>query len=393
MSRAPGGVAARLDAAGLGRPDYGGHELGAVLPGALAAIGAAHAVSERDAEADRARLSIPRAKHVIIVMVDGLGHHQLEARRGHAPFLRSIESATITAGFPTTTATSLTLFGTGEPAGRTGMIGYTARNDRTGGIANLISWDGAYEAEEWQPRPSLLGTAHEEGFRVTTLGKQRFAGSGLSRAALTGGQFVGADLLSDRIDVALGAAREPGISYCYWGEIDAAGHKHGWGSDEWVSALEDADREISRLARSLPPDTTLVVTADHGMIDVPGAPRWDIAEDAVLAQGVRMATGEPRAIHLHTDPDEAEGVAQRWQEHLGEAAVVMTRAEAEEAGLFGRIEDFARPRLGDVEVAMTGRATVVDSRTQSPGSLALIGAHGSLTPEELIVPLLIAQAG
>lgn len=392
MSSGSGEAAARLHAAGLHLPDYGGKELGAVLPGVLAAIGGAHAVRDRDAEADRARLGIPHARHIVVVMVDGLGHHQLDARRGHAPFLRSLESATVTAGFPTTTATSLTLFGTGEPSGRTGMIGYTARNERTGEIANLVSWEGAYDAHEWQPRPSLLRCAAEEGFRVTALGKKRFEGSGLSRAALSGGEFVGVDRLADRIDVALAAAREPGVSYCYWGEIDAAGHKHGWGSDEWASALEDADREISRLASSLPADTALVVTADHGMIDVPGAPRWDIATHAELARDVELATGEPRALHLHTTPDAAADVAARWQEVLGEAAVVMTRDEAEGIGLYGPVDDIARGRLGDVEVAMTGRATVVDSRTQSPASIALIGAHGSLTPEELMVPLLMVQA-
>lgn len=382
----------RLTSAGLALPDYGGKELGAVLPGALAAIGAAHAVPHRNAEADRERLGIPSARHVVIVMLDGLGHFQLDARRGHAPFLRSIESAQITAGFPTTTATSITLFGTGEPAGRTGMIGYTARNERTGGIANLVSWDGAYGADEWQPRPSLLHCAAEEGFQVTTLGRRKFAGSGLTQAALRGGQFVGAELLADRIDVALGAAREPGISYCYWGEIDAAGHKFGWNSDDWVGALEDADRELSRLARSLPADTALVVTADHGMIDVTGAPRWDVGLHAELARDLTLVTGEPRALHLHTREGTADAVAARWQEVLGEHGVVLVRDDAAASGIFGPVEDVAARRLGDVEVVMTGRATVVDSRTQSPGSLALIGAHGSLTPEELVVPLLMAHA-
>jgi hypothetical protein len=77
---------------------------------------------------------------------------------------------------------------------------------------------------------------------------------------------------------------------------------------------------------------------------------------------------------------------------LGDDAVVMTRDDAIATGVFGAVDEVALARLGDVEVAMTGRATVVDSRTQSPGSLALIGAHGSLTPEELMVPLLIAES-
>lgn len=384
-------LAQRLAAAGLSMPDYGGMELGAVLPAALAAIGAEAAVTDRDAEADRVRLGVPQARHVVVVMVDGLGHLQLDARRGHAPFLRSIVSATVTAGFPTTTATSLTLFGTGHPAGRTGMMGYTTLNERTQGLANLVSWDGAYRAEDWQPMPSLLANAAEQGFLVTTLGKRTFAGSGLTHAALRGGQFVGAELLVDRIDVALGAAREPGVSYCYWGELDAAGHKYGWNSDEWVAALEDADRELSRLARELPKGAVMVVTADHGMVDVTGAPRWDVGADSRLAQGIATVAGEPRALHLHTRPGAAEAVATTWAEVLEDHAVVMTKEEAIAGGVFGEVSDLARERIGDVIVAMTGRACVMDSRTQSPQSMALVGMHGSLTPEELIVPLLVAE--
>ena len=160
-----------------------------------------------------------------------------------------------------------------------------------------------------------------------------------------------------------------------------------------MSSLEDADRELGRLARELPPGAEMVVTADHGMIDVTGAPRWDIGKHEVLAQDVILVAGEPRALHLHlrsgTDP---ETVAARWQEVLGDHAVVMTRDEAERGGIFGVVDDIPRQRLGDVIVAMAGRATVVDSRSQSAGSMALVGVHGSLTPEELIVPLLIASA-
>lgn len=379
---------------GLSLPDYGGKELGAVLPGALAAVGAGHVVTNRRAEEDRVRLGIPQARHMVVVLLDGLGHLNLEARRGHAPFLRSAEHNVITAGYPTTTAASLGLFGTGQPAGRTGMTGYTARNPRTGELANLVSWQGAFDAEEWQRQPSLLESAERDGFTVTTLGRRKFAGSGLTQAVLRGGQFVGAERLADRIDVALAAARQPGVSYCYWGEIDAAGHKHGWGSEEWVAALEDADRELRELARRLPAGAIMVVTADHGMVDIPGAPRWDVADDPVLRQDVEIIAGEPRAVHVHLQPGvDPDPVAERWQEHLAGHAAVWTRDQAREDRLFGDLSEDVAPRIGDVVVAMAGRATVVDSRTQTPGSLQLIGVHGSLTPEELQVPLLVAEPG
>lgn len=382
----------RLAHAGLAVPDFGGKEIGAVIPAALAALGYGSLVPGRVAEADRLRLSVPESRHVVVVLIDGLGRHQLEARKGHAPYLRTAATDTLTAGFPTTTASSLALLGTGQPAGLTGMTGYTAHNPDTGGLANLVSWTGAGTPAQWQPMPSLLERAHDAGLSVLSIGKAAFAGSGLTQAALRGGRFVGADRLAERIDVTLRAAKEPGLTYCYWGELDAAGHKHGWQSGEWVASLEDADRELRRLAAGLPRGATMLVTADHGMVDVTGGRRWDVATVGALSLDVQLVAGEPRAVHVHVEAGaDPEAVAARWRDTLGEYAVVMTRAEVVESGLMGRVPEAHLERVGDVVVAMASTATVVDSRTQTPQSLTLVGMHGSLTPEELEVPLVVEQ--
>jgi len=89
--------------------------------------------------------------------------------------------------------------------------------------------------------------------------------------------------------------------------------------------------------------------------------------------------------------DCASGTAS-WQHVLGDHAVVGTREQWIAAGVFGPVAPHVMPRIGDVVVAMTGRATVVDSRTQSAASIGLVGMHGSLTAEELMVPLLTIEA-
>ena len=254
-------LAERVDRAGFVLPDYGGREIGGVMSAALSAVGGADIVSGRDAIADQTHLKVPDARHVCVALLDGLGELNLDARRGHAPFLRSLGGVVATAGYPSTTAASLSLMGTGRTCGETGMLGYTVRNPKTGKLANLISWDGVDPAEEWQAQPSLLEEASLAGITVTTLGRARFAGSGLTHAVLRGGQFIGAERLADRVDVALGSMKDSGISYMYWGEIDGVGHAYGWQSEKWTAALEDADRELARLAASMPKGTVLL---SHG---------------------------------------------------------------------------------------------------------------------------------
>lgn len=379
---------AHLADAGLLAPDLDGAHLGRLIPAALEALGVA--LPSHSGPPAREALAIPESRHVIVVLLDGLGHFQLDARKGHAPFLRGAESAILSAAFPTTTATSLALLGTGKAAGLTGMTGYTVRNPETGGIANLVNWEGAPDPHEWQREPRLMDAATAAGVRVTTLGKPRFAGSGLTRAVLEGGTFVGVHSLTEGVDAAIAASAQPGMTYLYWSEIDASGHAKGWQSDAWVAALEEADGQLARLARGIAPGATMVVTADHGMVDVVGEPRWDVAGTPGLAQDVEVTAGEPRAIHVHTEAGaDPAAVAARWADVLGDHAVVGTRDEWIAAGVFGEVAPHVVERIGDVVAAMTGRATVVDSRTQTPASMALVGMHGSLTADELYVPLLV----
>lgn len=371
-------------------PDLLGRSLGQVLPAVAGALG----VDLPGAAAARALLALPAAERVCVVLVDGLGHTNLSQRSGHAPFLRSLllDSAPLTTTFPSTTATAMGTFGTGLPPGRTAMLGYTVRDPATGRLGNLVSWTDLPPAETWQPERSVLGRLADAGVRVLSVGPARFEGSGLTRAALSGAAYRPAESLDQRVDAAARELRRPGVAYLYWGDVDKVGHHAGCDSWEWGDALEALDAQLARLARLLPSGTLLLVTADHGMVDVDPSLRWDVAGTPALAEGVALVSGEPRALHLHLDPAaEADDVVRRWQDVLGAGAVVQTREEAVATGWFGVVADRVRPVIGDVVVATTGRVTVVDSRTQTPASLGLVGVHGSLTRQEMLVPCLVTQ--
>lgn len=386
----PSTVPGRLADAGLVLPDYDGPSLSGLLPAVADCLGAP-VLGGPDR---RAQLGLPTAHRVCVVLVDGLGHENLAERAGHAPFLRSLleGSAPLSAGYPSTTAASLGSFGTGTAPGRTGLVGYTVRNPRDGRLANMVSWDGLGPARDWQRERTVFEHLVAHGVTVTTVGPTRFMGSGLTEAALRGGGYRAAEKLGARVDAALQLLREPGLVYLYWGDVDKTGHHQGVGSWQWGDQLSEVDGELRRLVRSLPRGVSLVVTADHGMVDVDLSRRWDVATTPALAAGVALVAGEPRALHVHLEPGaDPAAAATRWAETLGDAAVVLTGDEAVGAGLFGPVAEHVRPLIGDLVVATTGRATVVDSRTQTAASLGLIGVHGSLTPAELRVPMLTVQ--
>jgi hypothetical protein len=396
--------------AGLVAPTYGNDSLAAVLPGAAGALGVDLTTSTGLASFPvAAALGLPAADRVVVVLCDGLGLRNLAERAGHAPFLRSQlpTALALSTTFPSTTAAAISTFGTGTAPGRTGMLGYTQRNPATGGLANMVSWTEQSDparggparagvlpvpADELQREPTVLEGLAATGVRVTSVGPSRFAGSGMTLAALRGARYVAAESLAARVDGVVRALRSPGLAYLYWGDVDKTGHHHGWQSWQWGDELEAFDREMARLVRSVPAGTLVLVTADHGQVEVDLADRFDVAATRALAEEVVLVGGEPRAVHVYAQDGAAEAVADRWRDVLEDRAVVVLREEAVAAGWLGPVAEHVLPWVGDVVVAPCGRLTIVDSLTQTPASLGLLGVHGSFTPEEMTVPLVAAVA-
>lgn len=379
-------------------PRYRNRGLDSVLPFAARIIG--HPVREQTSgEAQwqapiltELNASTP-VRRAVVVLIDGLGYELLRERSGHAPFLRSqLERAQVlTTGFPSTTATSLGSFGSGTTPGQTSMLGYSILEPATGEIANLVSWQGVETS--LQPHPTVFESLAEQGITSANVGLARFAESGLTGAALRGAKYVDCNTVSDRVDTALAALRDSSLVYLYWGEVDKAGHQYGWRSEQWSAQLEVVDGNLRDLDRRLPKDTALLITADHGMVDVAPQQAWEVTEHPALLQDVALISGEPRASHLHlTSGSDPEQVAVRWQETLQDTALVLTRNAAITGGLFGpEVSELSRRILGDLVVLARKQAVILDARTQTPAARSLPGVHGSLTSAEALVPLIVTR--
>jgi hypothetical protein len=180
--------------------------------------------------------------------------------------------------------------------------------------------------------------------------------------------------------------------YFYVNDLDKAGHRYGVDSPEWVRVLEDLDAALKLLARRVPPDTLLLLTADHGMVDVPPSQRIDYSERPELVEGVAATGGEPRMLHLYLDPaltgGERDALALRWHEAYGARAWVLTRDEAVAAGYFGAVADPVLPRIGDLLVLAREGIALIDGRRAQPSAFEMVGQHGSLTRAEREIPLL-----
>lgn len=374
-------------------PAYGVNTIGEVFTSAAAALG--------DARFTNA-LRLPAAKRVCIVLVDGLGKALLKQRAGHAPFLRSVMAAdsagehprTIQAAFPSTTATSLTSLGTGAVPGTHGMLGYDVLDPAQDKVVNLLgNWDAGVDPLNWQPCPTVFEQL-DGHIPTATVSLPKFEHSPMTRAALRGSTFLGATSTQARVQLAAQtlAANPTMLMYLYWSELDKAGHGHGTDSPEWEHQLEELDASMKRLAATVPAGTLILLTADHGMVDVPRSARIDFSVFPDLVAGVRHTAGEPRMLHLYLEPD--AGAAARtaliaaWMDRFGNKAWVLTREQVIEAGYFGEVTAQAAQRIGDVLVLAREPVAFYDLRRVRAQAMEVVGQHGSITKAEREVPLL-----
>lgn len=329
------------------------------------------------------------ARSAIVWVLDGLGAHNLAARAGHARFLSEARSKRDVARtvFPSTTAAALTSLLTGAQPGQHGIVGYRARVPGTDDVVNqLRGWDTDGLPLSFQRAEPLAAALGRPFFAVS---REEYQSTGFTAATLGDAEFHAADDLDDRVRIAADlAARHPGsLVYLYAPDLDAVGHRRGWESDDWVAVLEHVDAAARTLAAAVDRGTGVVVTSDHGMIDVPRH-RHILLEEGRLLDGVRLIGGEPRMLHLYAEPGQADVVLDRWREAEAARSWVVSRTELETSGLIGDVAPEVRERIGDVVVAARAGIAYYDDRLADKAPQKMIGQHGSLTDEERVVPLI-----
>jgi hypothetical protein len=294
--------------------------------------------------------------------------------------------------FPSTTPTSLASLATGVTPGEHGILGFTVKLPDSDRVLNHIFWRDDPPAAQWQPVPTWFERLHWAGVGASAVLPAAFLGSGLTEAAYRGARFVAATDGDDYAQLVINELRAaPGLVYAYTAALDTAAHLFGVASPEWHAAGAYVDALLTRLVEALPPDAALLITADHGGLNVPQDRRIDLDGDARLSAGVRVVAGDPRVRYLHTEPGAASDVIAAWGELLDGRADVRSRDDAVAAGLFGSVLPGHLPRIGDVVVSCLGDTSVLASAHEPPEVAQLIGLHGASDPVEMAIPLITFQ--
>jgi len=398
-------------------PHYGGYSI-ANLPATIARVlgaelaGAAPPLPEQ-LWADLA----PGARRVVMVVLDAVGYlHLQRILAKEDSVLRRLAQAgrlvPLTSVFPSTTVAALTTLWTGQtPLGHS-FVGTRLLLREQGVLANMLRLapaasrqrgvllDWGWKPEEFVTVPSLGQQLTEDGVKTVAHTRRSFIGGALTRVFLRGMEdvrgYVGfSDMWINLRHTLCEHSSERLFASIYWGGLDTTGHTYGPDEEPFRAALRHLARSLEedlldRLPAAAREGTLLLVTADHGQTATPPERVVHLPDHPALRETLLLPpAGEPRAAYLYVRPGQAETAQAYVAEHLADRFVLVETERALAAGLFGPGE--ATPevhaRLGNLLLLARD-----DVRLEAKEKKAtILGHHGGLTAEEMLVPLLVAR--
>ena len=340
---------------------------------------------------------------LVFVLIDGLGLSLLEAHAAPDGLFRSAleRGGELRSVFPSATAAAITTLATARwPAEHavTGWWIHEPERDLSYVPLPYADRDGTPLDEallpELFPIPTWLPRARRPR-RV--IQPERIADSPYSRYLRGENEdWRGYQSLEHAVELVLEhtALADPGYTYLYLPEVDAAAHHHGPSAAATGEVVREVEAALTRLVQALPPSARFVASADHGLVDVPPAARHAVSAEDPLGRLLRApVSGEPRAPMFHVLPGEHAAFAAAFAQRFAGRFHLLPLAEVEALKLLGPtpLHPRTRARLGDFLALSEGPDVIFAASASDPGPAKVQGHHGGLLPAEVRVPLLIGS--
>lgn len=378
-------------------PDYNGGSIVNLMQSIATACGGTDAHYPQLAALSSMQLA--RARHVVLMVIDGLGHRTLARHPAHL-HLQTHQIGSMTSVFPSTTASAITTFMTGLAPAQHGLTGWHMHLDeidQTLAILPLTPRAGPARALPGQLPPrlfdhrSLFQTLDRESWVVAP---QSIAGSPFNAWHSRGAQGMAYGSLAGMFTGVVDLVQEntsPRYIYAYYPDVDACSHQFGTDSRQAQRALADFDRHFGELLRQLRGSNTwLLVTADHGFIDSPGRRVIDLEDHPQLAALLlRPLCGERRVAYCYVAPGNRPAFEAYVRSHFGRACHLYPSQQLIADGWFGPPPYHPRlsSRVGDYTLVLKDNWTIKD---WLPGEkrYTMLGVHGGTSSNEMRVPLI-----
>jgi hypothetical protein len=355
-------------------------------------------------------------RRVILILVDALAFHRLQKWMTNAPvwgkLIREGVLAPLTSVVPSTTSSALTSLWTGRSPATHGIIGYEMWLKEYGIVSNMITHApiafrgavGSLELAGFSPdsfllQPTLGSHLKAHGVKSYSFTHRSIANSGLSRMLMRDVEVrpfsTPASMWVSIRNLIEGEPDKRMYIWSYWGQVDGISHFNG--PDDEGAAAEFSHFSAAfetffykKLSPEVRKDTLVILTADHGQTATPLNPNNVLSNHPVLNQHLRIKPAcENRLACLYPRPGQTQAVQAYFSEHWPERFQLITQETALQAGLFGPGPHHPdlRDRIGDL-IAIARQEVYLWWANEAD---FLLGRHGSLHHQDMLVPFLAAR--
>lgn len=405
-------------APGFVQPDYLGRGIANLGPALLHTFGVSDPRPGFDCQVLPPRL-VEGVNAVVCIVVDALGYQQVLDEIARQPDLNlgaliadpRASFAPLTSVFPSTTVNALTTMNTAALPGEHGVLGYTMHLRELGAVTEMIRFgpyagpwafnEAGVDPVAFLNTPTLFAQLRERaGVTSYMVNYSGYRESALSRMHATGAEYVPyltlSDMLANIRRLLAAPVQGPLLISAYYGALDGIAHVYGTGTPQHAAEVASLDYLLRRelLSRVRRPGTLLLLLADHGHVNRSPERTIELVQETELMDQLVVApTGEARARYLHVRHGRKDAVAAYVARRWSDIATLLDSDDAVARGLFGPapLAPHARARIGDFVLLARENWYFHHYLMEPQRDVKIVGCHGGLTPEEMLVPLLAVR--
>lgn len=388
-----------LDKLNINRPDYRGGSLVNLIMSLKQGLGATvQDYSECRALQD---VALNSYDNLVLLVVDGLGLQYVQATGG---LYKTHCRDQLTSVFPSTTATSITTFLTGQAPQQHGLTGWFTYLQEVGAVTAVLPCTIRGSQENLADRGVDIGRLYQHpslfdelpcqsviispDWILTSEFNQRHQGRAQTRG------YRGMDEMFEQMADCVKTGNQRQYIYAYWPEFDHLSHVHGNHSEQVADHFLLFQRSTEKFLAEIRGTNSLVlITADHGFIDTTPEQRITVNDYPELQSCLRLPlSGEPRTAYCYVHEDKRETFVEYVNNEFSDLLDCIPSHELIEAGFFGLGEPHAKlhDRVGDYTLIMKDSFTIKDW-LDNEKPFFHYGVHGGVSDSEMFVPLIILE--
>lgn len=340
-------------------------------------------------------------KNIVLIVIDGLGYEYLK-KYGKGSFLYKNLKGKITSVLPATTASAMTSFATGSAPQQHALTGWFMYLKELGMITTILP----FESRAGNLKLSNSKIKYKDIYSEKSFSEKLKANSILvehkdyiyseySNLTAKGAKklpFSNLRGFFEQLKNALNIKNKRKFIFAYWDKFDSICHRKGTDSEKAKKHFIKLDKKIASFAKLLDKNTTIIVTADHGLINTKEkGKRIELKKHPKFKETLVMPlSGEPRFVYCYVKSSKIKQFENYVKAEFKNVCDMHKSEELIKKNYFGLFKPNRKlkDRVGDYILIMKKNYIMRDLVLGEKRNV-FIGNHGGVSQEEMFVPLVV----